>query len=78
MAETLSKFGCYEDEKSNRDSTTLLADRHFDHPVSENRYCSTFVMDTEVIVADSGPLFRPLFCGGLMVLLGIELIIEGI
>ena len=57
MAETLSKFGCYEDEKSNGDSTTLPADRHFDRPVSEDRYRSTFVVDTEVIVADSGPPF---------------------
>jgi hypothetical protein len=57
VAETLSKFGCYEDEKSNGDSTTLPADRHFDRPVSEDRYRSTFVVDTEVIVADSGPPF---------------------
>ena len=63
VVEALSKFGCYEDEKSNGDSTTLLADRHFDRPVSEDHYRSTFVIDTEVIVA-------VLFCGGLTVIGG--------
>ena len=36
VAEASSKFGCYEDEKSNGNSTTLPADRHFDRPVSED------------------------------------------
>ena len=63
VAEAPSKFGCYEDEKSNGDSTTPLADRHFDLPVREDRYRSTSVVDTEVIVA-------VLFCGGLTVIGG--------
>lgn len=47
--EASSKLGCYEDEESGGDSTSLLADRHFDRLVSEDRYHLTFVVDIEVI-----------------------------
>ena len=49
MEEALSKFGSYEGEMLNGDLTSLLADRHFDRLVSEDRCRLTFVVDTEVI-----------------------------
>ena len=47
--EASSKLGCYEDEEPNGDLTSLPVDRYFDHLVSEDRYRSSFVVDTEVI-----------------------------
>jgi hypothetical protein len=47
--EPSSKFGSYEGEMLNGDLTNLLADRHFDRLVSEDRCHSTFVVNIEVI-----------------------------
>ena len=47
--EPSSKFGNYEGEMLNGDMTSLLADRHFDCLVSEDRCRSTFAVDIEVI-----------------------------
>jgi hypothetical protein len=47
--EPSSKIESYEGEMLNEDLTSLLADRHFDRLVSEDRWRSTFVVDIEVI-----------------------------
>jgi hypothetical protein len=47
--EPSSKIGNYEGEMLNRELTSLLTDRHFDHLVSEDRCHSTFAVDVEMI-----------------------------